>query len=99
MRSIMVWRGPAPAGAPPPRARTGLVWRDPVADGMRGEAMAAGGAASPPGRGADALVQSRQAPAPPPAVATPAPDVGRLVDEVVRRIERIGRDERLRRGL
>jgi tetrahydromethanopterin S-methyltransferase subunit F len=36
------------------------------------------------------------APAPAPAQG---PDMGRLVEEVVRRLERIGRDERLRRGL
>jgi hypothetical protein len=29
----------------------------------------------------------------------PPVEMGRLVDEVVRRLDRIGRDERLRRGL
>jgi hypothetical protein len=42
--------------------------------------------------------------APPPATA-PAPaaiqpaEMSRLVDEVVRRLDRIGRDERMRRGI
>jgi hypothetical protein len=38
--------------------------------------------------------------APAPAAPPPAmPDVGRLVDEVVRKLERLGRDERMRRGI
>jgi hypothetical protein len=90
------------AARPSWKPRTALVWRDspPDEDG-RGTAARVNRSipASSPGPAVF--------PVAPPMSATPAaapapaqgPDMGRLVDEVVRRLERIGRDERLRRGL
>jgi hypothetical protein len=89
----------APASWKP---RTALIWRDPPADETRpGPRRATDGAVPAAWRDSAAFTAGgamAAAPAAPPAAVQP-PDMGRLVDEVVRRLERIGRDERLRRGL
>ena len=93
------------------RGRTEMVWRNPAALDQPAATAAAttvAAAAPPPGWNAGAAAHAQRwagsGAAPPPAAAAAAlmpamPDVGRLVDEVVRRLERIGRDERLRRGI
>lgn len=83
----------------PRRARAELVWRDPAAAERQGEPLFESRISPPPVRDVEAAGPARTAAAPVSAAPIPAPDVGRLVDEVVRRLERIGRDERLRRGL
>lgn len=106
-----IWRDPSAsrATAPEPGApsrsggrvagRTDLVWRDPAGAEANGGAMIDSPAARPPA-GTARPAAPDSPPAAAPAVApAPALDLGRLVDEVMRRIERIGRDERLRRGL
>jgi len=89
-------------------SRTELVWRRPPADPARGETGAAEGgstsvAAPNPvfvraDRPAMSTASAPTAPSPAPAALQPA-EMSRLVDEVVRRLDRIGRDERLRRGI
>jgi hypothetical protein len=112
--AALIWRreiasgGTAAAASalPGATARRGaeLVWRRPAPAEASSEGRAAPEAASP-----------RAAPAPAPAAwrgeaqgapghpmgpsAIPPVEMGRLVDEVVRRLDRIGRDERLRRGV
>jgi hypothetical protein len=91
-------------------SRTDLVWRRSAPGPARDEAGAshyasASASASAAWRG-DGEVRA-DLPAPPvrssPAAAAPAAiqpaEMSRLVDEVVRRLDRIGRDERLRRGI
>lgn len=85
------------------RPRTTLVWRDPPPDEDGRETAARVNRSMPassPGPAvfgvAPPMSAAAAAPAPAPAQG---PDMGRLVEEVVRRLERIGRDERLRRGL
>jgi len=114
-RAALIWRrgeeGGARFGAAPIHStthrtsRTELVWRRPPAGPERDEASAAPGAASAAAHG-EVFVRADRPASPPvsaPAAAAPsalAPaEMGRLVDEVVRRLERIGRDERLRRGI
>jgi len=91
-------RPSAPAARPP---RTILVWRNAAAGGPAHEEMPAPFAAAPAAWRAGAAAQAAPATAAaaPAQPAAQAPDMGRLVDEVVRRLERIGRDERLRRGI
>lgn len=108
--SFLVWREPIPPAEPrhgggePRRERRSrreapdLVWRDPVRSESGRGPMAQPEPLFPARRSAETSAPAAAAAAPVPAAA-PGPDVGRLVDEVVRRLERIGRDERLRRGL
>jgi hypothetical protein len=112
-RSALVWRGgtessaslaasPGPAYGRRPSAD--LVWRRPAAGTDQEEA-------GPPHRARAATLNEPDiradrptAPAPPvpaaPSAAAIQPaEMSRLVDEVVRRLDRIGRDERMRRGI
>ncbi len=110
-RNELIWREPAAAGAPRPGiaawpnpsgskpARTELVWREPAEAEKRDAAAPEAGVSLPRAWSGDTVVHSRQASAAAAAAAVPTPNVAQLVDEVVRRLERIGRDERLRRGL
>ena len=99
--------GAAPAYSTAHRiSRTELVWRRPPAGPARDEAGSAPGAASASAAHSDVFVRADRpaashpsAPAAPAPAALPPAEMGRLVDEVVRRLERIGRDERLRRGI
>jgi hypothetical protein len=93
--SLAAWPGLSVS----PRARTEMVWREPAAAETRAESGSQVWPSPSPASGSDTVVHSPQASAPAVPMPLPAPDVGRLVDEVVRRLERIGRDERLRRGL
>lgn len=85
------------------KPRAALIWRSPSSDDARQEPMRGADVAFAASAGQGiALLTAARAPAPQPAAApaaVQAPDMNRLVDEVVRRLERIGRDERLRRGL
>jgi hypothetical protein len=112
-RAALVWRSGTDSGAslaasPSPaygrRPSADLVWRSPAA----GTDQEEGGA---PHRARAATVNDSEiradrplAPAPPRPAAPPAApiqpaEMSRLVDEVVRRLDRIGRDERMRRGI
>jgi hypothetical protein len=82
------------------------VWRRPAAATVRDATGGAEGGATTVVarddgyvRAAPSVAPTPVAPAAPPAAAMPPAEMSRLVDEVVRRLERIGRDERLRRGL
>jgi hypothetical protein len=79
----LVWRRPAPAG---PGIESGTTHE---AISLRAPPMPA------TWRGETGAAASLQAA---PTALQPV-EMGRLVDEVVRRLDRIGRDERLRRGL
>lgn len=96
---------PVAAGAAIPpgwKPRTALVWRNPPSEDEASapagqiDRLTAASSRDP------AFAVSPSSFAPPAAGAAPAPaaapDMGKLVEEVVRRLERIGRDERLRRG-
>ena len=79
-----------------------LVWRRPAPDEATAEGRAVSESVSPRAMPTPASWRGEaQAGASRPAAAAAIPPVemGRLVDEVVRRLDRIGRDERLRRGL
>jgi hypothetical protein len=113
-RAALVWRGEGqgsdgiaarhsyPPARPAPAAE--MVWRRPAPGSAPDESGIFGAAAA-----ADAWPEAPRADRPSlpaaPAPAAPAPavlqplEINRLVDEVVRRLDRIGRDERMRRGL
>jgi len=83
---------------------TKLIWRRPPAGTVRGEV----GSPDAPETAAwrrETEVRADRPMTPPPLPTTPAPaaiqpaEMSRLVDEVVRRLDRIGRDERMRRGI
>lgn len=87
-----------------PRAAVDLVWMGPSEAG-RPESRAAAAAATAPPAAVPGMAQlgssfsgTRAPPATPPAPPA-VPDMNRLVDEVVRRLERLSRDERMRRGI
>ena len=84
-----------------------IVWRrPPPAPARNGDGAAHDAAAYAPGR-SDSYARAYRpsspayaAPsAPPQAAAIQPAEMSRLVDEVVRRLDRIGRDERMRRGI
>jgi len=82
------------------------VWRRPAPDPARHEPRASHQSSASAAWRGDGEIRA-DLPAPPvrpsPAAAAPAAiqpaEMNRLVDEVVRRLDRIGRDERLRRGI
>jgi len=82
---------------------TELVWRRASPVAARQESAPARGAAASGFGGGDVYTAAPRPGVPAPAAAAPAAiqpaDMGRLVDEVVRRLDRIGRDERMRRGI
>jgi hypothetical protein len=89
-----------------PKAAAELVWRRPAPGSAPDQAGIFGGAAAAGARPGEIHVRAdRPAMASAPAPAAPAPsvlqpmEINRLVDEVVRRLDRIGRDERMRRGV
>lgn len=84
-RADLIWRRPAPN----PAIETG---NGPTSASPRGPATAE------PWRGETRIRADRAQPAAAPAAMLPA-EMNRLVDEVVRRLDRIARGERLRRGL
>jgi hypothetical protein len=84
------------------RERVELVW-GPGAAGDHTAQPAAPLAAAAPAPAvqvltAASLPAARPASAPAQPVAAALPEMNRIVDEVVRRIERVARDERMRRG-
>ncbi|MBV9883774.1 MAG: hypothetical protein JO276_12270 [Sphingomonadaceae bacterium] len=113
--AALVWRsetGKGDAAAPMPafagghgRPRTDLVWRRPApnpaieAGDGRAAASPRDSATDQPWRGETRIRADRAPLAAAPAPAVPPVEMNRLVDEVVRRLDRIARDERLRRGL
>jgi hypothetical protein len=112
-RTALVWRNGTESGASPVASATpgygrrpsaDLVWRRPAAGTDRNEAGAPHRA--PAASFQDSEIRAGRPAAPVPttaAAAAPAAmqpaEMSRLVDEVVRRLDRIGRDERLRRGI
>lgn len=98
----LVHRAHAPAERPRVtagrRASADLIWADPKSGGaLPGFGTAFQPAFSPATASAPLAPPHAPAFAPPPPA--PPPDVDRLVTEVMRRIERHGRTEKLRRGL
>ncbi|OAH46529.1 hypothetical protein AX777_01285 [Sphingobium yanoikuyae] len=98
----LVHRAHAPAERPRVtagrRASADLIWADPKSGGaLPGFGTAFQPAFSPATASAPLAPPHAPAFAPPPSA--PPPDVDRLVTEVMRRIERHGRTEKLRRGL
>jgi hypothetical protein len=83
-----------------------LVWRRPAPGSAPDQARIFGGAAAAGARPGEIHVRADRpsmtsvaaSAAPAPSVLQPM-EINRLVDEVVRRLDRIGRDERMRRGL
>jgi hypothetical protein len=112
-RTALAWRSEAasreneaasPVHANGRKSATELVWRRPAAGTGQTEAGSSHGARavtpSQPEIRADrsATYVPPAPPAPAPAAIQPA-EMNRLVDEVVRRLDRLGRDERMRRGI
>lgn len=106
--SALTWRGPTtgkiPSGIPGARrARSStapaLVWRNAEPARQSAELATTVQGPSPVAPSPAVVADAPAAPVRPAGAAVPAPDMARLVDEVVRRLERIGRDERMRRGL